>query len=195
MVRFIDFDTILFLVRRTKCHLYLHFQKVLYLQTVYISEMRYYVHYLHFSDYCPHLCRHVYYNVSAVVHSGLLVAEDIRFIIPRNSYTDVLYQALVRSSDIPKECEFNTRWWHLRIFRGEIEQEITDNWHPLNIARGTRTVYPGKRNKGLSSTFQPPEEGRCVQGPKRRDKYGDKDDDNSLKNVNNVLYLHWRNII
>ena len=40
--------------------------------TVYISEMRYYVHYLHFSNYCPHLCRHVYHNVSAVVRSGLL---------------------------------------------------------------------------------------------------------------------------
>ena len=26
------------------------------------------------------------------------------------------------------------------------------------MARGTRTVYPGKQNKGLSSTFQPPEE-------------------------------------
>ena len=39
---------------------------------VYISKMRYYVHYLHFSDYCPHLCRHVYHNVSAIVSSGLL---------------------------------------------------------------------------------------------------------------------------
>ena len=34
--------------------------------------MRYYVHYLHFSDYCPHLCCHVYHNVLAVVCSGLL---------------------------------------------------------------------------------------------------------------------------
>ena len=34
--------------------------------------MRHYVHYLHFSDYCPHLCRHVYYNVSAVLRSCLL---------------------------------------------------------------------------------------------------------------------------
>ena len=34
--------------------------------------MRYYVHYLHFSDYYPHLCCHVYHNVSAVVRSGLL---------------------------------------------------------------------------------------------------------------------------
>ena len=25
-----------------------------------------------FFDYCPHLCRHVYHNVSAVVRSGLL---------------------------------------------------------------------------------------------------------------------------
>ena len=40
--------------------------------SVYICEMRYYVHYLHFSDYCPHLCRHVYHNISAVVRSGLL---------------------------------------------------------------------------------------------------------------------------
>ena len=51
---------------------------------------------------------------------------------------------------------------------------------------GTRTVYPGKRNKRLSLTFQPPEEGRSVQQPKRYDKYGGKEEDNSLKNVNNV---------
>ena len=50
----------------------------------------------------------------------------------------------------------------------------------------TRTVYPGKRNKGLSSTFQPPEEGQSVQRPKHCDKNGDKDEDNSLKNVSNV---------
>ena len=54
------------------------------------------------------------------------------------------------------------------------------------MAHGTRTVYPDKQNKGLSSTFQPPEEGRSVQQPKRCDKHGDKDEDNSLKNVNNV---------
>ena len=29
-------------------------------------------HYLHFSDYCPHLCRYVYHDVSTVVCSGLL---------------------------------------------------------------------------------------------------------------------------
>ena len=28
--------------------------------------------YLQFSDYCPHLCRHVYHNVSVIVRSGLL---------------------------------------------------------------------------------------------------------------------------
>ena len=50
------------------------------------------------------------------------------------------------------------------------------------MARGTRTVYPGERNKGLSSTFQPPEESQ----PKRWDKNGDKDEDNCPKNVNNV---------
>ena len=54
------------------------------------------------------------------------------------------------------------------------------------MAHGTRTVYPGKRNKGLSLTFQPPEDGRNVQQPKRCDKHGDKDEDNSPKNVNNV---------
>ena len=52
------------------------------------------------------------------------------------------------------------------------------------MARGSRTVYPGKRNKGLSSTFQPPEEGWSVQQPKCCDKHGDKDEDNSLKNAN-----------
>ena len=54
------------------------------------------------------------------------------------------------------------------------------------MARGTRTVNPGKRNKGLSSTFQPPEEGWNVEQPKRCDKPGDKVEDNSSKNVNNV---------
>ena len=57
------------------------------------------------------------------------------------------------------------------------------------MARGTRTVYFGKRNKWLSSTFQPPEEGRSVQRPKRCDKHGDKDKDISPKHVNNVLFL------
>ena len=68
---------------------------------------------------------------------------------------------------------------------GGITQEITDNWHPLHIDRGTRTVS-GKRNKELSSIFQPPEEGRSVQRPKRCNKHGYKDKDNSPKNVINV---------
>ena len=54
------------------------------------------------------------------------------------------------------------------------------------MAHGSRTVYSSKRNKWLSSTFQPPEEGRSVQRPKLCDKHGDKDGDNSPKNVNNV---------
>ena len=54
------------------------------------------------------------------------------------------------------------------------------------MARGIRTVYLGKRNKGLSSTFQPPEEGWSVQRPKPCDKHGNKDEDNSPKNANNV---------
>ena len=54
------------------------------------------------------------------------------------------------------------------------------------MTQGTRTVNPGKRNKGLSSTFQPPEEGRSVQRPKRCDEDGDKDEDNKPKNVDNI---------
>ena len=54
------------------------------------------------------------------------------------------------------------------------------------MTRGIRTVYPDKRNKGLSWTFQPPEEGRILQQPKRCDKHGDKDEYNSPKNVNDV---------
>ena len=54
------------------------------------------------------------------------------------------------------------------------------------MARVTRTFYPGERNKGLSSTFQQPEEDQSVQRPKRCDKHGEKDGDNSPKNVNNV---------
>ena len=54
------------------------------------------------------------------------------------------------------------------------------------MARGTRTVDPGKRNKELSSTFQPPEEGRRVQRSKRCYKHGGEDEENRPKNVNNV---------
>ena len=66
------------------------------------------------------------------------------------------------------------------------------------MARGTRTIYPGKRNKGLNLTFQPPEEGRSVQRSKRCDKHGDKNLDNSPKNVNNVhniAFQKYRKII
>ena len=55
------------------------------------------------------------------------------------------------------------------------------------MAHGTKTVYRGERNKGRSATFQPPEEGRSVQRLKRCDKHGDKDEDNSPKNINNLL--------
>ena len=70
---------------------------------------------------------------------------------------------------------------------GELsEGKLTgDNWHPLNMACGTRTLYPGEQNKGLSLTFQP-QEGWSVQQLKRCDKHGNKDEDNSPKNVNNV---------
>ena len=92
--------------------------------SVYISEMRYYVDYLHFSDYCHHLCRHVYHNVPAVVRSSL-------------------FQVV-----------------------------------------------------GMSNlTFNPPEEGRSVQQPERCDKHGDKDDDNSKKNLNNVIILCFQSRI
>ena len=63
---------------------------------------------------------------------------------------------------------------------------MTDNWYPLNMACGTRTVYPRKWNKGLSLTFQPPEESQSKQQPKHCDKHGDKDEDNSKKNINNI---------
>ena len=42
--------------------------------------------------------------------------------------------------------------------------------------------------KGLSSTFQSSEEGRSVQRPKRCDKHGNKNEDNSPKNVNDVSF-------
>ena len=56
------------------------------------------------------------------------------------------------------------------------------------MARETRTINPGKRNKGLSSTLPPPEEGRSVKRPKRCDKHGDKDEDTSPKNVNSFFF-------
>ena len=113
--------------------------------------------------------------------------------IPRNSYTDVLKDKLHsvqrRRLDAllyPKSmCSIPSEG------SGEnSEGKLTgDNWHPLNMACGTRNVYPGKRNKGLSSIFQPPEKGRCVQRPKLCDKHGNRDEDNSPKNVNKVFCL------
>ena len=44
---------------------------VIYLHTVKWIHI-YDLHYLHFSDYCTHLCRYVYHNISAVVCSGFL---------------------------------------------------------------------------------------------------------------------------
>ena len=63
------------------------------------------------------------------------------------------------------------------------------------MACETRTVYPVKQNKGLSLTFQPPEEGWSVQRPKCCDNHGDKDEDNSPKNVNNPTSTIIRIII
>ena len=55
------------------------------------------------------------------------------------------------------------------------------------MARETRTVYSGKRNKGkVKFDIPTPEKGRSVQWPKRCDKHGDKDEDNRPKNVNNI---------
>ena len=51
------------------------------------------------------------------------------------------------------------------------------------------TVYSGKQSKWLSSTFQPPEEGRSVQRLKRWDKHYDKDDDNSQKRLPSQGYM------
>ena len=58
--------------------------------SAYIFEMRYYGHYLHFLDYFPHLCHHVYYKVSAVVRSSLLqvvgmsnLTPELTVLVPR----------------------------------------------------------------------------------------------------------------
>ena len=42
---------------------------------------------------------------------------------------------------------------------------------------------PGKHNKGVSSTFQPPNEIRGVRRPKHCDKHGDKEEDSSPINL------------
>ena len=54
------------------------------------------------------------------------------------------------------------------------------------MAHGTRTVDPSGQNKGLTSSFQPPEETQSVQRLKCCDKHGNKDEDNSPKNVNHA---------
>ena len=73
-----DLKLYLFLQLQVACFHFKYFSCTIFKRdvclkiSVYISEMRYYVHYLHFSDYCPHLCRHVYHIVWVVVLSGLL---------------------------------------------------------------------------------------------------------------------------
>ena len=146
--------------------------------TVYISEMRYYIHYLHILDYCPHLCRHVYHNVSAVVCSGLLQVVGMSnltlyfayrgrlFLFQEPSLMDVSYQLSPvhfhsESSPLPSPGI------ELILFR--------------YVSGSNQRLYPLYYVKGLSSTFQPPEEGQGIQRPKRCDKHGNKDEDNSLK--------------
>ena len=69
--------------------------------SVYISEMSYYVHYLHFSDCCPHLCCHVYHNVSAFVHSGLLqVVKMLNSVDCSSSTSYVLMDASYQLSPV-----------------------------------------------------------------------------------------------
>ena len=63
------------------------------------------------------------------------------------------------------------------------------------MAHGTTTVHPSKRNKGLSLTIQSPEEGWSIQCPKCCDKHGNKDEDNSPKNVNNTSSQKYRQIL
>ena len=98
-------------------------------------------------------------------------------------------KALVRSSDIPKECEFNTWWRHWRTFRGKLTgNNITEiHW---SMARGTRPVCPVERNKGLSSTFQPPEEGQSIQRLKHCDKYGNQIQQEALREYQVSLATH-----
>ena len=65
-----------------------------------------------------------------------------------------------------------------------------------NMTCGNTKVYLGKPIKGLSSTSQPPEEGRSVQRLKRCDKHGDKDEDNNPESVSNVkksVYIKIQN--
>ena len=46
-------------------------QHKILLKIYFYNEKEQYLHYLHFSDYRPHLCRHVYHNGPAVARSGL----------------------------------------------------------------------------------------------------------------------------
>ena len=60
--------------------------------SVYISEMRYYAHYSYFSDYCPHLFRHVYHNVSAVIRSCFLQVVGMLKLTLYFAYAGRLFQ-------------------------------------------------------------------------------------------------------
>ena len=60
--------------------------------SVYISVMRYFVHYLHFWDYCPHFCRHVYHSILTVVRSGLLQVVGMSNLIIYFGYRGWLFK-------------------------------------------------------------------------------------------------------
>ena len=132
--------------------------------------MRYYVHYLHFSDYCPHFCRHVYHIVSTVVRPGLLFLLTGVDCSSSKSHVfmDVSYQ--LSSVNFPSECS-------------SLPSPGIELTHFGYVTVSNQRFYP--QNHVSSRTFQTPEEGRSVQRPKRCDKHGDKDEDNSPKNVNN----------
>ena len=72
-------------------------------------------------------------------------------------------KSLVRSNDAPKECEINTRWRQWRTWLVKLEQS---------------TPVSKSFKFDISTTWK-----KSVQQPKRCDKQGDKDEENSPNNV------------
>ena len=122
-----------------------------------------YLHYLHFSDYCPHLCRHVYHNVSDVVSSGLLQ------VVGMSNWAFISLTGV--------DCSTSTS--HV-LWMSVISYLLLIS--PLKVLHCLHRVLNSHSFLSMSLDLNY----AFIHCTKCCDKHGEKDEENSPKNVSNV---------
>ena len=124
-----------------------------------------YIYNLHFSDYCPHLCRHVYHNAMFIITPCLSQRFGCRTLRPSAYWGRLFLFHQPCLMDVSYQLSpVNFHFESSRLPSPGIELTLFGyvTGSPLSTVPCVLEdicVYHSKRNKGLSSTFQPPEEG------------------------------------